>query len=1065
MGNEFCCSKESDQNEIKLKPEENIQYKIYKDSKYEYEDNMNLDKDIDEDNNINDNIINNDDMVYESNNKNIVYNYRNGNENYLNIIYQNPNTDLEGPNDTIRKIFSQNNNFGDKYSPINRNNNQNINGINKNLNISNNSFEDLNDFNEFINKKTLQNTRKINNQSQNNESKNNDINYKNNFSNNFNLIETQTKNNNEYLINHYNYDNNNNEFLLDNFNNENNQEENIKINEPGDNRKNKSNKKEELIKTKDNIDLYSDNKSENNNNENIIEENNNIIEENNNNINRKNETSPNFEINQIISNENQLEPNERYPLKTINSGEIKRDSSNEIIENYIIKHIQSRNGLNKQLPIAEETCIQNKILPGKKLTYQDEPEIKENIMPTKIITKESSPIEKTVIKKAIVQTIVSPHKYIRTLMPDGKITYSSENAERGIATEPNLEYNNINQVKSMTNNMNNNDNNNYSNGVINSIQNSFKISPENKIIRNLDPIIKNDHLYSPQIESKNILFNKQNINFDSPLRKISNNFNYNSPLPNSGNHEGYNSPEKIRNDKNIYENYIYNTPIQNTKHITISSPVKYNKPIYQYKRTEETAPITYSPTKVLPPTITYDSDIQETKSIIDSPNFNSQSNINTPPYKEKSYNINNIPNGKTNNSQLIQKEDPNESILNQNYLNSIKNLNENNNYHNSIKYDNGNNINSYLTPVSQKGKFDNRVNQFYDLNLGNTKERTNKFLQSNINDRVSSLGSNDSNFSPNNHQKVLSQGYYNKNTNQFSDCISRSSSPYDSPVSTPKDNQRINYNINKVNNNVANNFQNYLRQPKYLIFNEEIEKEIANKKAINYYLNIDCRQLDNFSPNSFQLFYPESDNYFTIPQNEIYTQKEITNYINNNPNLKETYIGGLNQFGMKHGFGKLFTPSSTKIGTWRNGQFSGWGREIMKNGEVYEGKFCDGKINGKGIYKYRNKIFYVGDFENNLRQGKGEKITKDYHYKGEFSRNKINGYGKIQFFNSKDGETEYEGFFKDNNIEGKGIMKWKNGNIYDGQMKYGKMNGYGKLYQKNMIVNEGYFINGIKQQN
>ena len=58
-------------------------------------------------------------------------------------------------------------------------------------------------------------------------------------------------------------------------------------------------------------------------------------------------------------------------------------------------------------------------------------------------------------------------------------------------------------------------------------------------------------------------------------------------MPNVENHEGYNSPEKIRND-----NYIYNTPIQKVKHIAIS-PVKYNKPIYQYKRTEETSPITY----------------------------------------------------------------------------------------------------------------------------------------------------------------------------------------------------------------------------------------------------------------------------------------------------------------------------------------------------------------------------------------------------------------------------------------------------------------------------------------
>ena len=46
-------------------------------------------------------------------NKNIIYNYRNGKENYLNIINQNPSIDLEGPNDTIRKIFSHNNNFGD----------------------------------------------------------------------------------------------------------------------------------------------------------------------------------------------------------------------------------------------------------------------------------------------------------------------------------------------------------------------------------------------------------------------------------------------------------------------------------------------------------------------------------------------------------------------------------------------------------------------------------------------------------------------------------------------------------------------------------------------------------------------------------------------------------------------------------------------------------------------------------------------------------------------------------------------------------------------------------------
>ena len=55
----------------------------------------------------------------------------------------------------------------------------------------------------------------------------------------------------------------------------------------------------------------------------------------------------------------------------------------------------------------------------------------------KIIAKESSPNKKIVVKKPIVQNIISPHKYIRTLMLDGKITYNSEISERSINIEPN----------------------------------------------------------------------------------------------------------------------------------------------------------------------------------------------------------------------------------------------------------------------------------------------------------------------------------------------------------------------------------------------------------------------------------------------------------------------------------------------------------------------------------------------------------------------------------------------------------------------------------------------------
>ena len=64
----------------------------------------------------------------------------------------------------------------------------------------------------------------------------------------------------------------------------------------------------------------------------------------------------------------------------------------------------------------------------------------------------------------------------------------------------------------------------------------------------------------------------------------------------------------------------------------------------------------------------------------------------------------------------------------------------------------------------------------------------------------------------------------------------------------------------------------------------------------------------------------------------------------------EVYIGEINSAGQKHGYGKLITPICEKEGTWKNNRFNGWGREVRKNGEIYEGKFVNDSLNGKGKY-------------------------------------------------------------------------------------------------------------------
>ena len=369
---------------------------------------------------------------------------------------------------------------------------------------------------------------------------------------------------------------------------------------------------------------------------------------------------------------------------------------------------------------------------------------------------------------------------------------------------------------------------------------------------------------------------------------------------------------------------------------------------------------------------------------------------------------------------------------------------------------------SNLSIDSQKTKYDQFGNPIYSASLDSPFKKkkyrqNNEILQGNLMLNKSNINNNNVQYSPYYYKRSLSQEEFNGPSQSNIDNYNnrKISSPSQSGIGTPISNSRIAYNINNINN--VNN-SNYFQYPTNIqrINPNEIDVSPENKHIINYYLNMNCKTIDTFNPNAFNYFYPQNEKYFIIPKNEIFSSQEISN-----PNFNTKYIGNVNYLGEKHGFGRLITPTEQKIGTWKKGQFSGWGREIRYNGEVYEGKFKNGKINGKGIYKYRD-ILYIGDFENNIRQGKGEKITKDYYYKGDFNNDKIDGYGRIQFINSSDGKSEYEGFFNKNNIEGKGIMKWRNGNVYEGDVKNGKMNGYGRFIPNNGVPYNGYFKDGIR---
>lgn len=82
-----------------------------------------------------------------------------------------------------------------------------------------------------------------------------------------------------------------------------------------------------------------------------------------------------------------------------------------------------------------------------------------------------------------------------------------------------------------------------------------------------------------------------------------------------------------------------------------------------------------------------------------------------------------------------------------------------------------------------------------------------------------------------------------------------------------------------------------------------------------------------------------------------------------------------------------------------------------------------------------NKIFYIGNWRNSQRHGEGKLFN-------------LNGI-KI-----------YEGEWKKDNFEGKGIYYYSNNHKYIGYFKKGKINGFGKYYNNNELLISGRWRDG-----
>lgn len=128
---------------------------------------------------------------------------------------------------------------------------------------------------------------------------------------------------------------------------------------------------------------------------------------------------------------------------------------------------------------------------------------------------------------------------------------------------------------------------------------------------------------------------------------------------------------------------------------------------------------------------------------------------------------------------------------------------------------------------------------------------------------------------------------------------------------------------------------------------------------------------------------------------------------------------------------------------------------------IYFGEVLNGKRHGTGthlplifflnvlsigVMVYVNGRVYEGEWENELKHGKGLEISPNGNtYKGQFLNGKPEGFGNFRWYH---GEM-YEGQWRAGLKHGSGIWKGANGESYVGEWKNGKPDGYGVHVFKN----------------
>ena len=134
----------------------------------------------------------------------------------------------------------------------------------------------------------------------------------------------------------------------------------------------------------------------------------------------------------------------------------------------------------------------------------------------------------------------------------------------------------------------------------------------------------------------------------------------------------------------------------------------------------------------------------------------------------------------------------------------------------------------------------------------------------------------------------------------------------------------------------------------------------------------------------------------------------------------------------RSGDGTLYFHNGDKYeGDWHEGRRHGSGKMRFANGDVYVGDWKDDKRCGDGVYKYKDGSKYDGSFVNDCKEGQGTLVVGEMKNAGDWFKNLINTMKGTKDVMLKNNGYKYSGEWKQDEMHGRGIFYFNNGDRYE----------------------------------